>query len=120
MYACETWTIGAEEKRRLEAFEMWSFRRLLKIKWIDKITNEEVLRRMGGEREIWNCIKRRRVELVGHILRHDSIVRTVIEGYIEGKRNRGRPRLEYMEQIMKDTGCNTYQGLKCKANERLI
>lgn len=119
LYACETWTIGTEERRKLESFEMWCYRRIMRIKWVDKVTNEEVLRRIGEGRELWKSIRKRRMELVGHILRHNSIVRTIMEGYVEGGRYRGRPRLEYMQQIKEDTGCHTYEEVKRKANERL-
>ena len=47
LYGCETWTIGETERKRLEAFEMWCYRRMMNIKWMNRITNEEVLGRIG-------------------------------------------------------------------------
>jgi hypothetical protein len=77
----------------------------MKIKWTDYITNEEVLARMNCKRSLWYHIVRRRVTLVGHILRHEGLMKTVLEGRVEGKHYRGRSRLEYIEQIIKEAGC---------------
>jgi hypothetical protein len=59
LYGSETWTLKTEEVRRLEALEMWLWRRMEKISWTDKITNEEVLRRVGEERQLLNLIRNR-------------------------------------------------------------
>ena len=67
LYGSETWTIGVSEKKRLEAFEMWCYRRMLKIRWVDKVTNEEVLRQIDEERSVWKNIVKRRGRLIGHI-----------------------------------------------------
>lgn len=56
--------------KKVEAFEMWTYRRILKIKWTDKITNEEVLRRLAKEREIVLTIKKRKMEYFAHIVRN--------------------------------------------------
>src|SRR5579871_6926004 len=74
LYGCETWTVEPEERWRIEAFEMWCYRRMLGIKWEEHITNEEVLNRIGEKRSVWNYLIRRRDRLVGHILRHPSEV----------------------------------------------
>jgi hypothetical protein len=73
---------------------------MMKVKWTERITNEEVLRRVGEKRNIVNTQRRRR-RLIGHILRHSSLLKTVLEEDISGKNYRRRPRMEYMEQIMK-------------------
>ena len=91
---------------------------MLKIKWIDKVTNEEVLKRLGEKRSFWKSIVKRRVQLTGHLMRHEGLLKTIIEGYVDGKRPRGRPRLRYMDQIMKDVGCTTYGEMKRKAERR--
>ncbi|KAF0750315.1 Uncharacterized protein FWK35_00037690, partial [Aphis craccivora] len=54
LYGCETWTISAIEKRKLEAFEMWCYRKMLRIKWIDRITNEAVLIRIKEKKILWH------------------------------------------------------------------
>ena len=64
MYGCETWTIGEAERKRLEAFEMSCYRRMMNIKWMDRITNEEVLVRIGERRTL--CLRKRRCQMMGH------------------------------------------------------
>ena len=66
MYGCETWTIGEVERKRLEAFEMSCYKRMMNIKWMDRITNEEVLGRIGERRTPWKCLKKRRGQMMGH------------------------------------------------------
>lgn len=75
---------------------------MLKIKWYDKISNEEVLERMGTGRKFWSSITKRRNELIGHILRCNGLVKTIIEGCIEERRNEGRLWLFYVHQIIKN------------------
>ena len=59
MYGCETWTIGETERKRLDAFEMSCYRRMRNIKWMDRITKEEVLGRIEEKRTLWKSLKRR-------------------------------------------------------------
>lgn len=118
LYGCETWTIGKSEEKRLMAFEAWCWRRMFKISWIERVTNEEVFRRAGEERSFINRIKRRRATMIGHTLRHNSLLARVIEGKMEGKHTRGRPPLEYMKQIMADFNTTSYYGLKRMAENR--
>ena len=63
MYGCETWTIGEAERKRLEAFEMWCYRRMMNIKWMDRITTEEVLGRIGERRTLWKNLRKRRGQM---------------------------------------------------------
>jgi len=60
LYAAETWTLTQKDRRRLEAFEMWIWRSTEKISWLDKVTNEEVLRRVNEDRQILNSILERK------------------------------------------------------------
>lgn len=114
LYGCETWTIAKEERRRIEAFEMWCYRRMKKIRWTDRITNEEVLEGVSEKKSIWKNIQKRRNELIGHILRHDGLLGLILEEIIDGKNHRGRPRLQYISQIIEDQGYNSCQELKRK------
>ncbi|KAL1446687.1 hypothetical protein WDU94_006588 [Cyamophila willieti] len=120
LYGCETWTISEKDKKHLEAFEMWCFRRTLKITWCDKITNEEVLRRIREKRQVLKNIQVRRATWIGHILRHEGLLHTLIETTIEGRNQRGRPRQEYLEDLKKDMGCRTYEELKEITEDRII
>uniref|UniRef100_A0A2S2P7C6 Uncharacterized protein n=1 Tax=Schizaphis graminum TaxID=13262 RepID=A0A2S2P7C6_SCHGA len=89
-----------------------------KINWADRITNEEVLEKVSERKSMWKSIQKRRNELIGHILRHDGLLLLILEGVIDGKNHRGRPRLQYVNQIMEDQECNSYQELKRKASDR--
>ena len=119
LYGSETWTISPVEKRRIEAFEMWCYRRMLKVRWVDKVLNEEVLRRVDEKRSLWRHLTKRRDRLVGHILRHEGLVNMVLEGSVWGKNGVGRPRLEYSKQIQEDVGCSSYVEMKRLAPDRL-
>ena len=111
MYECETWTIGEEERKRLEAFEMRCFRRMMNIKWMDRITNEEVLERIGERRTLWKSLRKRRGQMMGHTLRHGCL--GISSRGRWGKiRGRGRPRLEYFDQIIGDMRCETFREVK--------
>ena len=107
MYGCETWRVGEAERKRLEAFEMWCYRSMLKINWIDRITNEEVLERIGERRTLWKSQRKRRGRMMGHTLRHGGLHRDILEG--EVRKKRGRPRLKYFDQIIGDMGCETFR-----------
>lgn len=69
-YGCETWVINDTEKKKLEAFEMWCWRRMERISWIERKTNEEVLRTVGEKRTLIEAIRERRWKMVGHAMRH--------------------------------------------------
>ena len=71
-YGAETWTITKSLLSRLDAFAMWIHRRLLKIAWTENITNKEVLRRMGTSREIVRQFKTRKLQYLGHLIRHNA------------------------------------------------
>ena len=68
-YGCETWTISEAMKKQLEAAEMWFLRRMMKISWMKKVTNEDVLRRAQSERQLMKQIVKRQCSFLGHIVR---------------------------------------------------
>ena len=112
LYGSEAWTLTAAEKSRVEAFEMWCYRRMMKIKWIDRISNEEVLRREGGKRSLLRTLSRERDNLVCHIMRHDGLMKTIVEGQVEGKTGKGLSRMSYIGQVMKDVKEKKYVAVK--------
>ena len=105
----ETWTITKSRFSRLDAFEMWPYRRALKISWTENITNEEVLRRVGTGREIMLQFKTRKLQYLGHLKRHNTAQLQLIEGNIEGRRSRGQPRTPWMTDLTNSTGAKYYQ-----------
>jgi hypothetical protein len=92
LYGCETWTLKEETTDRLAAFQRWTYRRMLKISWIQHATNDEIYRCIGIEQQLIRAIKRRRVSYFGHIMRHENyaLLQCILEGKIDGKRTRGR------------------------------
>ncbi len=103
-YGAETWTTTKSLLYRLDAFEMWVYRRVLKISWTEKITNEQVPRRMGTGRDIVRQFKTRKLQYLGHLIRHNTSQIQLIEGKVEGRRSRGRPRNTWTTDIS-----NNYQ-----------
>src|SRR5687768_7554288 len=81
-----------EDIRKLEAFEMWLWRRREKFRWTDKISNEEVLNRLGVERSLIVVLRNRKKKWIDHFLRGYGLLKEVIEGRMEGNRIRPRPR----------------------------
>jgi len=103
LYAAETRTLTQTGRRRLEAFEMWIWRRIEKISWLDKVTNEEVLRRVNEDRQILNSIWQRKYRWIGHVLRHDGLLHEITESRMRGKPTGGRRRIQilhHFSQIM--------------------
>ena len=103
LYGSETWTLDNESNKRLESFEMWIYRRLLKVSWKEKQSNVEILRRVGKDRELLNNIRRRQMRFFGHVLRHRGIEHLAIGGFVDGKRARGRQRMTYVTGLRQAT-----------------
>ena len=75
LYGCETWTVSKKMKKRLEAAEMWFIRRIMRIPWVERKTNEEALQIAGTTRELMTTVKRRQLGYLGHVLRVDGLER---------------------------------------------
>ena len=117
LYGCETWTLSDNIIKRLNAFEMWTYRRMLRISWTDKITNESVLQTINNPLQITNIIKKKKLQYFGHLMRHNNISRTLLDGHINGKRSRGRPRAMWSHNIIEWTGKN-YENAVRTAKDR--
>ncbi|KAI5755057.1 hypothetical protein M8J77_013699 [Diaphorina citri] len=118
LYGCETWTMGKYERERLEAMEMWLWRRMTRTSWMERKRNEKILEEIGEERNLMKTLMKRKIKLVGHLLRHNDFITNILEGKVEGRRPRGRPRKSYFEDIMKLMDCNSYSQLKRSALDR--
>ena len=99
LYGAETWTISKLMEKRLQAAEMWFYRRMLRISWQDFKTNEEVLRIMKTERKLIGDIKVRQKRFLGHVLRQGGVEKMVLTGKINGKRARGQQRKTYIDNF---------------------
>ena len=93
---------------------MWIWRRLLKISWRDKISNEEVLRRVGEGRQLIKTITTRKKNWIGHVMRGNRGIQETIEGHINGNRRKGRPRTGILNEIQEDT----YMKMKRRTEDR--
>ena len=88
LYAAETWTISKTDMKRIEAFEMWIWRKMEKISWTAKVSNSEVLNRVNENRCVISTINWQKRRWLGHVLWHDVLYRDVLEGRMTGKRTR--------------------------------
>lgn len=102
LYGVETWTLNKETTKRLEAFELWLYRRILKISWTQRITNIEVLRRMNKETELLNTVKCRKLQYLGHIMRNPDrygLLQQTLQGKINSRRAPGRRRISWLANL---------------------
>ena len=90
MYGCEIWTIKKGERRRVDAFEMWCWRRLLRVPWIARRSNESVLKEISPEYSSEGLMLKLKLQYFGHLIqRMDSLEKTLMLGKIEGGKRRG-------------------------------
>ena len=99
LYGCESWTITNSITKKLEATEMWFFRRILKISWTEKKSNQEVLEMANKERSLMKTIRKRQMKFMGHVYRKGGMEQLSMTGKIEGKRSRGRQRETYVDSL---------------------
>ena len=118
LYGCETWTLSQAHINKLQAFEMWVYRKMKRISWTDKITNDDVLKKVNAKRYIIPSLKLRKITYFGHMIRRDNIQRLLLEGRMEGKRSRGRPRAEWIDNIREWTKMKQYNDLVKTAQDR--
>ena len=120
LYGCEAWTLRKEESNKLRAAEMWLYRRLLRVSWKDKRTNESVLNELSVERQILQEIDKRRLRYIGHANRSTStnLMSTVLMGKVDAKRRKGRPPINYIENVVKASGLSGMQELMHLSRER--
>lgn len=116
LYASETWTLRKDDMKRIEAMEMWIWRRMEKVPWTAKKTNKEILQMVAEERQLLNTIVSRKKKWLGHVLRGDSLLKLVIEGRMEGKRPRGRKRIGMFEELLEG---GSYGMMKERARDRI-
>ena len=120
LYGVEAWTLMEADLKKIEAFEMWCYRRILNISWVDRVTNVEVLRRIGKDKEVVKTVKTRKLRYFGHMMRGQKyrILQLILEGKICGKRSRGRPRTNWMQNLRQWFGCSDDQMFKA-AREKI-
>jgi exonuclease III len=119
-YGCESWTWYKKMERKVDAFEMWCYRRILKISWKDKITNKEVLKRMHTVLHFRKDMVKRKMEYAGHVLRGSSGLShlQILEGNLEGTRKQAGPKRMWVKDIKEWTGLKEYKDMKRTAEDR--
>ena len=94
MYACESWTIKKAECRRINAFELWCWRRLLRVPWTARRSNQSILKEISPGCSLEGLMLKLKVQYFGHLMRRaDSFEKTLMLGKIEGRRRRGQQRM---------------------------
>lgn len=106
IYGAEAWTLRAVDIKKLDAFEMWVWRRLLRIPWTAHRTNVSILEELGIQERLSSVVKRRILKYFGHVTRRkdDNLEKLVVQGKPEGKRPRGRSPRRWIDQVKEFTG----------------
>ena len=100
MYECESWTIKKTEHRRIDAFELWFWRRLLRVPWTARRSNQSILKEIRPEYSLEGLMLKLKLQYFGHLMRRTaSLEKTLMLGKIEGRRRRGQQRMRWLDGI---------------------
>ena len=100
MYGCESWTVKKAECRRIDAFELWCWRRLLRVPWTARRSNQSILKEINPGISLEGMMLKLKLQYFGHLMRRvDSLKKTLMLGEIRGRRRRGRPRMRWLDGI---------------------
>ena len=100
MYGCESWTVKKAEHRRIDAFELWCWRRLLGVPWTARRSNQSILKEISFEYSLEGLMLKLKLQYFGHLMRRaDSFEKTLMLGKIGGRRRRGRQRMRWLDCI---------------------
>ena len=100
MYGCESWTVKKAECQRIDAFELWCWRRLLRVPWTARRSNQSILKEISPGCSLKGLMLKLKLQYFGHLMRRaDSFEKTLMLGKIEGRRRRGRQRMRRLDAI---------------------
>ena len=100
MYGCESWTIKKAERQRIDTFELWSWRRLLRVPWTARTSNQSILKEISPEYSLEGLVLKLKLQYFGHLMpRTDSLQKTVMLGKIEGRRRRRQQGMRRLDGI---------------------
>ena len=100
IYGCERWTIKKAECQRLDAFELWCWRRLLRVPWTARRSNQSILKEISPDHSLEGLMLKLKLQYFGHLMqRTDSLEKTLMLGKIEGRRRSGRQRTKWLDGI---------------------
>ena len=101
MYGCESWTVKKAEYRRMDAFELWCWRRLLRVPWTERRSNQSILKETSPGCSLEGLMLRLKLQYSGHFMRRaDSLEKTLMPGGIRGRRRRGQQRMRGLDGII--------------------
>ena len=101
MYRCESWTIKKAEHQRIDAFELWCWKRLLRVPWTAWRSNQSILKEINPGISLEGMMLKLKLQYFGHLMRRvDSLEKSLMLGGIGGRRRRGRPRMRWLDGIM--------------------
>ena len=100
MYGCESWTVKKAERRRIDAFELWCWRRLLRVPWTARRSNQSIVKEISPGISLEGMMLKLKLQYFGHLMRRvDSLEKTLMLGGIEGKRRNRRQRMRWLDGI---------------------
>ena len=100
MCGCESWTVKKAEHRRIDAFELWCWRRLLRVCWTARRSNQSILKQISPGISLEGMMLKLKLQYFGYLMRRvDSLEKTLMLGWIEGRRRRGRQRMRWLDGI---------------------
>ena len=127
MYGCESWTVKKAERQRIDAFVLWCWRRLLRVPWTARQSNQSILKEISPGCSLEGLTLKLKLQYFGHLMRRvESLKKTLVLGGIGGRRRRGRQRMRWLDgitdlmnmslselQVLVDTGVDGQGGLAC-------
>ena len=99
MYGCESWTIKKAEHQRIDAFKLWCWRKLLRVPWTARRSNQSILKKISPEYSLEGLMLKLKLQYFGHLIQTDSLEKTLMLGKIEGWRRRGCHRMRWLDGI---------------------
>ena len=100
MYGCESWTVKKAEHKRIDAFKLWCWRRLLRVPWTARRSNQSILKEISPGCSLEGLMLKLKLQCFGHLMRRaDSLEKTLMLGGIEGRRKRGQQRMRWLDGI---------------------
>ena len=106
-FRCESWIVKKAERRRIDAFKLWCWRRLLRVPWTARRSNQSILKEIKPEHSSEGLMLKLKLQYFGHLMRRaNSLEKTLMLGKIEGGRKRGRQRMRWLDNITDSMGLN--------------
>ena len=117
MYGCESWTVMKAVCQRIDAFKLWCWRRLLRVPWTARRSNQSILKKINTKYILEGLMLKLKLQYFGHLMwRADSLEKTLMLGKIEGRRRRGRQRMRWVDGITRSMDMNLHNLLETMKN----